>query len=66
MINLRTRKLQKMPDEVREKCFWYAEEAPARQAIAPLYTKQKIPEVAMPAEVREASASLSKGSHGAM
>lgn len=51
MINLHTRKLQKMPDEVREKCFWYAEEAPARQAIAPVYTKQKIPEVALPAEI---------------
>jgi hypothetical protein len=52
VINLRTRRLEKMPDELRDKFSWYAEGPPARHAIPVPYTKLKIPEVALPAEVR--------------
>lgn len=36
---------------MRSKFDSFAEAAPARQAIAPAYTKHKIPEVDLPAEV---------------
>lgn len=44
MINMRTRRLCKLPEEVRLRCAWYQLQPPAN-AIASEYTRLKIPEV---------------------
>lgn len=50
MINLRTRRLAKVPEAFRQKCMGFVDEQ-ERQAVLPADAKHKIPEVAMPAEV---------------
>lgn len=44
MINMHTRRLCKMPDEVRLRCNWYQLQPPAN-AIQTEYTRLKLPEV---------------------
>lgn len=44
MINMRTRRLSKMPDEIRKRCAWYQLDPPAN-AIDSVYTRLKIPEL---------------------
>lgn len=49
MINLRTRRLAKVPEAFREKCMGFVDEG--RHAIPPAATKHKLPDLVLPAEV---------------
>jgi fatty acyl-ACP thioesterase A len=43
MINMHTRRLSKMPEEIRTRCSWYQMQ-PAADAISKTYTRLKLPE----------------------
>jgi hypothetical protein len=50
MINMQTRRLVKLPEPMRRKCEAF-QQTPARHAIPREYTRQKLPELELPAEV---------------
>lgn len=44
MINMKTRRLSKMPDSIRERCHWFQRDPPAN-AIPLEYTRMKLPDM---------------------
>ncbi|KAI7839418.1 hypothetical protein COHA_006819 [Chlorella ohadii] len=50
MINMQTRRLSKFPDYMREKCECF-QERPPRHAVTREQTRQKLPDLQLPAEI---------------